>query len=67
MKNTVAVKTDETDSSTETESLKENSPRTMSDHEIEKSPIVSVTSAETARQGKAVTNPLIQQLAHLCE
>ena len=67
MKRTVAVETDDIDSSTETESLIENIPRMMSDHEIEASASVSVTSGEVARQIKAVTDPLSQQLAHLCE
>ena len=39
----------------------------MTDHELETSPSVSVTSEEVARQIKAVTNPLSQQLAYLCE
>ena len=45
----------------------ENTPRRMSDHEVEASPSVSVTSEEVAWQVKAVTDPLTQQLAHLCE
>ena len=39
----------------------------MSDHKIETSPSVSVTSGEVARQMKAVTDRLTQQLALLCE
>ena len=39
----------------------------MSDLKAETSPSVSVTSEGVARQIKAVTDPLTQQLAHLCE
>ena len=39
----------------------------MSDHEIETSRRVSVTSEEFARQITAVTDPLSQRLALLCE
>ena len=66
MKKTVAVKTEETDSSTEIESLVVNTPRGMSDHEIETTPSVSVTSEEVTRQFKAVTVPPTRRLAHLC-
>ena len=51
MKRTVAVETDDIYSSTETESWIENTPRRMSDHEIETSLSVSVSSQE-------VTEPL---------
>ena len=64
MKRYVAVETEETDSSTETESLTENTPRRMSYHKIETSSSASVRSEEVARQIKAVTDPLTQQLAH---
>ena len=67
MKRSVGVETDETDGSTEIESLKENTPRRMSDHEVEISPSVSITSEEVACQIKAVFHPLTQQLANLCE
>ena len=67
MKRSVGVETEETDSSTETESLPEHTPRRMSDPENEASSNVSVTSEEVARQIKAVTDPLTQHLAHLCE
>ena len=67
MKRTLVVETDEVDSSTETESLIEITPRRMSDHEVETSSSVSVTSEEVARQIKVVTDPLTQQSAHLCE
>ena len=67
MKRTVAVETEDIDSSTETESWIEHTPRRMSDHEIETSSSVFVTSEEVARQIKAVTDPLSQQVAHLCE
>ena len=39
----------------------------MSEDEIETSPCASVTSVEVARQIKAVTDPITQHLAHLCE
>ena len=39
----------------------------MSDLETGTSPSVSVMSEEVARQTKAVTDHLTQQLAHLCE
>ena len=39
----------------------------MSDHEIETSLGVSGTSQELARKMKKVTDPLPQQLAHLCD
>ena len=67
MKKSVAVETEETNSSTETASLIEKNARTMSHHEIETSTGASVTSEEAARQIKAVTDPLPQQLAQLCE
>ena len=66
MKKTVSVETEETDSSTETGSSIENTPRKMSDHEMETSPSVSVMSEEVARQVEAVTDPLSAQLAQLC-
>ena len=66
MKKIVAIETEETDSSTETYSLLEKIPRRMSDPKTETSPSVSVTSEEVGRQIKAVTDPLTQQLAHLC-
>ena len=60
MERTVSDQTDEIDSITETESLIENTLRSMSDHEVETSPSVSVTPEEVARQIKAVTDPLSQ-------
>ena len=42
-----------------------NTPSRMSDHEAEISSSVSVTSGEVAREIRAVTDPLTQQLAHL--
>ena len=62
MKRAVAIETDQTDSSTETESLKEKTPRLMSDHEVETS-----TRLYFALQIKAVNDPLTQQIAHLCK
>ena len=63
----VAVETEETGSSTETESLPEHTPRRMSDPEKKILSSVSVTSQEVGRQIKAVIGPLTQQLTHLCE
>ena len=67
MKRSVVAETEENDSNTETESLLKNSVRKMADPETETSSIVSVTSVEVARQVKAVTDPLTQHLAHLCQ
>ena len=60
MKRFVAVETEETNSSTETEKLLENTPRTIWDPKAETSPSVSVTSEEVARQKKGRVNPLTQ-------
>ena len=67
MKRSAAVETEETDNRTETECLEENTPRKSSDPARETSTSVSVTSEEISRQIKAVTDPLTQQLAHICE
>ena len=67
MKTSVAVETKENDSSTETESLLAHTPRRMSDPEIETSSSEAVTSEDVERQIRAVTDPLTQQLGHLCE
>ena len=67
MKRSIAVETEETDSSTETESFLGHTPRRMSDPEIETSSSEAVTSEDVERQGRAVAYPLTQQLAHLCE
>ena len=67
MKRSVAVETEETDGSIETESLLEYTPLRMSYPKNETSSRESVTSVYVARQIKAVTDPLTQQLAHLCE
>ena len=67
MKKSVAAKMEETDSSTETESLLENTPRRMSDPETFTAPSVSITFEKVARQIKAVTDPVTQQLAQICE
>ena len=64
MKMTLAVETEDMDSNTQTKSFLKNTPRKMSDHEIETSPSVS---DEVAWQIKPVIDPLSQQLAHLCE
>ena len=50
MKISVAVETEETDSSTETESLLEHTPKRMSDPKIETSPSEAVTSEDVERQ-----------------
>ena len=55
--------TDGTDSSTETEDLISITPSGTSDHELGISSSVCVTSEDF----KAVTDLLMQQLAHLCE
>ena len=67
MKRALAVEIEENDSSIETESLLARTPRRMSDPEIETSPSEAVTSEDVERQIRAVTDPLTQQLAHLCE
>ena len=67
MKRSVAVENEEINSSTETESFLENTPRRMSDPKTETSSSVSVTSEEFARQIKAATDPFTQQLALCCE
>ena len=53
--------------SSETENLMANTPSRMSDREAEISWSISVTSGEVARQMRAVTDPVTQQLGHLCE
>ena len=45
----------------------ENTPKRMSDYEVETLPSVSGISEEVARQIKAVTDPLSQQIAHPSE
>ena len=67
MKRFVAVETEENDSSIETKSLLAQTPRRMSDPEIETSPSKTITSEDVERQIRAVTGPLTQQLVHLCE
>ena len=59
MKRFIVIETDEIESSTETESLINNTTRRMSDHEIENSSSVSVTSEEVDQQIRAVTYPLL--------
>ena len=66
MKKSVAVETEENDSSTETESLLAHTPGRMSDPKLETLPSETFTSEDVERQIRAVTYPLIQQLAHLC-
>ena len=66
MKRSVAVEIDETDSSTETESLLGYTPKRMSNLETETSSSEAVTPEDFERQIRAVTDPLTQQLAHLC-
>ena len=67
MKRTVAVETDDIDRSAKIASLMGITLGRVSDHEIETSPSVSVTSEEVAQKIKAVTDLLSQQIAHLCE
>ena len=66
MKLAISVETD-IDTSTETENLRENIPRRKSDHKMETSTSVSITSEAVDRQIRAVIDPPSQQLAHLCE
>ena len=56
MKRTTSIKTDDIDSSTETESPIESTPSRMSDQESEDSSSVSVTSQEVTWQVRAVTD-----------
>ena len=67
MKTSVAVEIDETDSSTQTESLIDIIPKKMSEPELETSRSVSITFEENSLQIKAVTDLFTQQLAHLLE
>ena len=67
MKRVVSTETEDGDSSAETASLITNNHDRMSDHETEKSSGSSTTSEEVAWQIKAVTDFLMQQMAHLCE
>ena len=67
MERSFAVEPEETDSSTETESLLKKTWRRVSDPETDTSTCVSVTSGEVARQIKAVIDPLTHQLAHFCQ
>ena len=67
MKRSVAVVTEETDVSTETENLLAHTPRRLSDPKVEKSSSEAITSENVERQVGSVTDPLTQQLAHLCE
>ena len=64
---TIAIGTGDLYSSTGTENSIELTPRRMSDHGLEASPSVSVTSEEIAGEIQAVAVPLSQQLAHLCD
>ena len=67
MQNTIDAESDDIEKSAETEKPIENTPSRMSDHEVENSSSVSVTSKEVSRQITAVTDPLTHQLAHLCK
>ena len=67
MKRSVAVETEENDSSTEIESLLAHTPRRMFDPKIETSSCEAITSEDVEHQIRAVIDPLTQQLAHLCE
>ena len=66
MKRTTGIKTDDVETSTETESFIAVTPRRASDCEAENSSSVSVTSDEVAWPIRAVTDLLTQQLAHIC-
>ena len=63
MGTTSGVETDDIDSSAETESLLENTPRRVSEHEIETSTSVFVTSEQIARQIRTVTDPLSRTIS----
>ena len=68
MKSSVTIETEENDSSTKTESLREQTPRRISDPENETtSPSESITFEKVACQIKSLTDPLTQQLAHPSE
>ena len=67
MKKSVGVETAETDSRNETESLVEHTPRGKSNPKNETSTSESVTCEDVARQIRAITDPLTQQLARLYE
>ena len=67
MKKSLAVETEENHRSTEAENWWANTPRRKSDPEIETSPSEAVTFEDVERQIRAITDPLTQQLAHLCE
>ena len=57
MKRSVAVETEENDSSTETERVLSHTPRRMSDPEIETSPSEAVTSEDVERQIRGRNRP----------
>ena len=67
MKRTIGTETDDTDISTEIESLVAKILCKLFDHDVEHSLSVSVTSQEVVWQIKAATDPLTQQLAHVCD
>ena len=64
MNRTVCIKTEDTDIGTETQSLVISAASRISDHEVDSSYSVSITSEEVARRTKAVT---YTQLALLCD
>ena len=64
---TVITETEDTDSSSESDSLVINIPCRMSYKEVENSSSVSVTSGDVVQQIRAVTDPLVQNLEHLFE
>ena len=67
LRRSVTVETEEKDSSAKIGSLLEKTPKTTSDPEKETSPSVFFTSREVARQIRAATDLLTQQLTHFCE
>ena len=67
MQRSICTKMDDIESSTETESLIASTLTSMSDHEVDNTRSVSVTSEEVAWRIRVVTDSLTQQLAHLCE
>ena len=60
MRRTIGFETDDRDSNTDTESFIEINPRRMSNHEMETSPSVGVTSEKFARQNRTVNDPIPQ-------
>ena len=67
MQRSIATNMDDIESCTETVNLIASTPSRLSDHEVDKTRSVSITCEEVVWQIRVVTDPLTQQLAHLCE